>query len=502
MKDRELDNLSKLVNSSVAVAAGGVLAGALSLLTRMILGRLLQPEKYGVLNEGLAFMNFLITFSLLGMFDSIARYASHDEDIPVLTSSALSVILPLSLVSAILLYTTSGWISSWMGSPGLQAVLKILSLNLPASIMSIAAIAEFRGRKRTLERVTITQILMPVYILLASTSLVLLSPSAEYAAVAYASSAWISLLAAAYFYRRRGFKLAKPSLSKIRELIDFSYPLWISNLSGLGIVWVNVIIIGYILSSTETGLYNAVFPITYSMSIILSSLGYLYLPLMSSLHSQDRKSEMVSLYETVVRWIVTIITPIIIVFLLKPRTVIKLLFGSSYTSAAGLLAILSIGRFVQNSVGPVGAMLIAFGSTRKEALTQLIGLILITTGSMVMLPRIGLLGAGISYAVGISTANILRLIFTRKYAPFNPLSADYWKQAAAALIAAVVLLLPVSGIVLNLGVITVSLLTYAVVLLSLKPFKEEDIYSIEQMLEKNSISGTDKIVKKLRRFEE
>ncbi len=502
MNDSELENTSKLFNSGLGIAIGAVIAGVASLLTRVVLGRLLQPEKYGVLNEGLAFMNFFIIFSLLGLGNTLARFISHGEEKDGYTSPVLAVSLPLSFLSGALLFLSSGLFASWMGSPELETVLKLFSFSIPASVAVAVFISDFRGREKTLEKVALEDLLLPLSILILSAIFTLYRTAPSYAAAGYVFSAWIVLVSAIVLYRMKGLRFVKPSTDRAKKLVRFSTPLWFSDLARFGIIWANIFILGFFLTSNETGLYNAAYPLTYTTAMVLSSLGYLYLPLISSLHSKGRFEEMKSLYNTVVRWVVTLILPVTLVFILKSEPILHILYGPSYVAASTLLTILILGRFVQTAIGPVGRMLIAFGETRKEALSQITGLAVIVLGSIVLVQEVGLLGAGIAYAAGVSIANIMRLNYSRRYASFNPLKIDLKKPVIAAIPATFILLIPTTSLIIDLAFIAGSGLIYATALLALKPLKHEDIHSIEQMLGRTPLSGTDKIVDNLRRFEE
>lgn len=499
--DNELENASKLFNSSVGIALGFGISGLLSVLTRIALARILEPSGYGILSEALAIMTFLVTFSILGMSSGVTRFISYEDEDSRPLGAGLVVVAPLSLFGGLLLYLLAGPVAAFMGSAVLEPTLKVFAFNIPALSVLSLLVAGFRGHKRTLEPVIIRDVLIPSVILVGGVALALVAPYPYYAAVGYTAAGWVGLfIGMAAYYRKHSIEL--PSRPDIDELLYFSAPIWVSNLFKLGITWINILLLGYLLDSSMAGLYNAAFPISFAITFGLTSISFLVMPLMSTLHSKNRTGEMKSLYTTIERWLMVSTLPVFLVLVLRSSFLVDLVFGPDYAPAAALLVVLSAGRFVSVIFGPVGQMLIAFGETEWEAVSRGTGFLVILATSLFLIPGYGLLGAGASYLVGLTVTNSVRLWRTRKHGDFNPLSADYAKPLAAAAVASTVLLGLRGDTIVELASIAIFLALYAALLLASRPLKEEDIHSIEQMMERVPSENTDKIVGWLRKFQE
>lgn len=496
----ELENASKVFNSSIGVALGFTAAGALSMLTRVVLARLLEPSGYGVLSEALAVMTFLTTFSLLGTHSGVTRFLSHRDGSKNPLGASILITAPLSIISAVAVYLLSGRLAAFMGSPGLEPALEVFALNVPALAVLSVFVSGFRGRKKTLHPIAIRDVAVPLVILVASVSLALVSPQPHYAAAGYVLSSWIGAAVCMALYLK-DYSISLPSRDDLADLVDFSVPVWVSDLFELGIVWSNILIVGYLLDSSMAGIYNAALPVSYAITFGLSSISFLIMPLMSTLHEKQRTAEMESLYQTVERWLVVSALPVVTVMALEAEFIMGTVFGSAYRQAAALLVILTIGRFIDVFMGPLGQMVIAFGETRWEAFSRLAGFTTIAAGSFALTPLHGILGAGISYAGGLAVSNVLRLWKARSYGDFNPLSPDYAKPVAAATAASIVLL-ATGGDRLTVAVsVAVYLATYITLLLGSRPLKPEDIHSLEQLLDR-APWNTDKILGLLKRFQE
>lgn len=498
-------NLSKLFNSSIGMVIGFAISGFLGMLTRIILGRLLQPEKYGMLSEGLAILNFFVIFSLLGTSEGIARFKSFGEKYYNSLSSAVVITVPLSIFSSVIVYLGSGLFSEVLGNPGLEPVFKIFAINIPALVMLSLAVGVFRGNKKTKERVLISDFFSPAMILILSVLLVkLIGTTPQNAALGYILAGWLSALIAVTVIIVNGNRFDKPELSQIRGLLDYSSPIMVASLFSFGFVWSNILILGYLLGSESAGLYNAAYPLTYAIGVLLSSVSYLFLPIASTVYSKKDYVELENIYHTATRWLIVTSLPIFALLAFRPEFLISFLFGQNYTSAASLLIILGIARITNVSFGPLGQLLMAFGETKKEAFSRGFGLLVLLSISIAMIPKYGLISAGFAYLTGVLITNILRLFFARTYSQFNPFNSDTLKPLLAFLIPLPLLLIAVNGLLPNLLSILLYGLSYALVLLSLKPFKEEDINIVNDLLEEKNLNKRKKeiIVSVLKRFKE
>ena len=95
---------------------------------------------YGLFSIGLAVIGILLTLSFTGIPAGILRYVSyyhgkHDEKaINSVINNAFKIILPLSLLFALLLFIFARWISLFLfHNPDMINVLRIFSFAIPVS---------------------------------------------------------------------------------------------------------------------------------------------------------------------------------------------------------------------------------------------------------------------------------------------------------------------------------------------------------------------------------
>lgn len=481
------NNFSRIFSSSLGMVIGFAISGVIGLLTRIILGRILQPEKYGMLSEGLAVLNFFVILSLLGTSEGITRFKSFGDRFYNTISSSLVICFPLSIISSILVFISSGFLAGLTGNPNLEPVFKVFSLNIPATVLLAIFIAVFRGNKKTKERVLVSDLLVPAAILIFSLiSILLITELPEVAAIGYVAASWIGALIAGYIVLFNGNRIDFPRLEDIKSLLDFSSPLMASSLFSFGFTWLNILLLGYLLGSESAGFYNAAYPLTFAMAAILTSVNYLFLPVATSVYSKNNLEELKSLYHTVCRWLLITSLPMLAVFALKPEFLITTLFGSGFTPAATLLFILAVARFTDIFFGPVGQTLVAVGKTREELFSKGTGFGFLLVSSVYLINQLGLIGAGVGYLIGISLTNILRLYFARKVIHFNPFNKDVIKPLFAFIAPLPVLLFVSGDLIIEFISIIAYGLFYSFLIAVARPVKEEDLKVLEGMEFDNS----------------
>lgn len=478
---------SKIVNSSLAIALGFAISGFLSILTRIVLGRFLEPAGYGTLSEGLAVLNFFIMFALLGTDQGVARFVSYNEDREKNTIAALAACIPLSLILTALVFFSADTIALLLNSEELESIIKVFSLNIPAYTVLSIIISGFRGEKRTKEKVFLGDTLLPLAILILSAPLAFFTASPALTSVGYLMSGWIICLIGAFLYIK-DHKISFPSFDRVKEIIGFSFPLIAGNYAGFGLTWANIILLGHFIGSESAGFYNAALPISFSLVFALNSINYIFLPLTSSSHSKNKPKETREMYKTVVRWLTAVSLPLLFILVLKPDFIIESLFGSSYAAAAVPLAIISIGRFVDVFFGPLGQILIGIGETKKEAYSKLLGLLALLISSILLIPTHEVIGASIGFLIGFSTANILRFIFVRREIKINPVDKDTFKPFIAAILSIPFLAMNFENIVYQILSIAGFGLTYTILLIALKPLKPVDLETFKEVAESANLN--------------
>ena len=114
--------------------------------------------------------------------------------------------------------------------------------------------------------------------------------------------------------------------------------------------------------------------------------------------------------------------PLYIIFAIFPAVILGI-FGPRYTSGAAALAVLSLAMLVNLGTGNVTVVLLMGGKSSWSAINAGAALIVNIGLNLVLVPRIGILGAAIAWGASIVVDNVTAMIEVRwvlGIAPFGP----------------------------------------------------------------------------------
>jgi O-antigen/teichoic acid export membrane protein len=300
--------------------------------------------------------------------------------------------------------------------------------------------------------------------------------------------AWaISDLATAVVYLVYALRLFLPPRSDFsqRQLVEYSWPLWISGAIGFGQNWFDRYLLIFYVSLSALGVYNATIIAFSVLAGIANAITTSLFPLYSS-HGWEKFVRLSESVRLASRYASFIILPICWGLIATAEAALSLFLGNAYVSGTQSLIVLTvtfaIGAFSLTAVSPV---LLASGETLLSSIVSVISVIGSIAFAFVLLPVEGILGAAVARGVGTLLMAALTLIAVKRK---NFLRLDVeaiWKSNVAAISMAAVLifiqffvhskfLLPLY-VVIGLGV-------YLAMLRVLKAIHENDIELIRLYL--------------------
>lgn len=210
----------------------------------------------------------------------------------------------------------------------------------------------------------------------------------------------------------RGADMAAPGTvidnrTESARLFRYSFPLVFSNIIGIVLVWIDMIMLGYLGTSTEVGYYGAALRVGVISSALFLAFATVFTPVISDLYNKRRPSELGSLYKTVTRWVLVFTLPLVLLQLLFADPVMKL-FGGGFTAASAALMILALSQLINAAAGPSGSMVLMSGRSRLELLNITVSLIVDIAICLVLIPGHGLVGAAIANVAAATAINLMR----------------------------------------------------------------------------------------------
>jgi O-antigen/teichoic acid export membrane protein len=163
------------------------------------------------------------------------------------------------------------------------------------------------------------------------------------------------------------------------------------------------------------GVYQVVYPLATLLTLALSAFGFLTMPVLSEHHAEGRDEEFRGLYRTLSKWVFATSLPVLLVYLVLPRTVIGVTFGQEYVEGALALAVLAVGFGSHAVVGPNTNALTSLGHSRLVMYDSVGAALSNVALNVVLVPRYGIVGAAaattVSYVLvnGLMSAQLYRL---------------------------------------------------------------------------------------------
>ena len=482
-------SLQKIAKGTGIVFIGTIIGMLLGFIGRIILVRYITQTEYGIYCLALVIISIFVTISTLGLGEGSTRYIAYfrgkkeEGKVKGVISSSLKIAIIASISLAAISFFISDFISvNIFHTLELSTPLKIFSIAIPFTVLINVFIAIFRGFDRVDARVYFQDILRPVLYLLFLIAVVLFGLSFIGMIYAYVSSIAITCtVLVIYIVKKSPLSIGKTGVanSMTKELLIFSAPLLAVGMLWMVMSWADTLMLGYFKTPDVVGVYNAALPLAGLLSMTLSSMNFIYIPIISQLYSKNLINELKRSYIILTKWIFLMTLPIFFVLFLFPDVVLNLLFGSRYIGAAVALQILAFGFFINISLGFTGNTLLVLGKTNFLMWTFVISAIINIILNMVLIPPMGIIGASIASAFSLIVAKILNMIKLYNFFKVHPFSKNYLKITGLLVMFLVVFYILRNLVVMSLwmfmALFLLFLVSYSLSVLFTKSFDEEDI---------------------------
>lgn len=489
------DALTRIGIGSAAIITGFAVGSVIQYLVKVVLARFLGPESYGVFILGFAVLQAAAMFALVGLHRSIPRFLSYyrgegeESLMREAAATALYIVVPISLAVTAALYLSAPWLSiAAFSEPALVRPLRMLSLTILPLALFYLVIGFIRGLQNTRYKIYLDDLLLPGLDLLFILAFFAAGYGLMGAVYAYMAALAVTVVAGFRFYRRLsddGFAGADGEMA--RRLMVFTWPLFVISLLVMASKWIDVLMMGWLLDSVQVGVYEVAFALAGLLSLFLSSLNYMFMPVISELYGRGRIGEILDIYRTSARWIFTLVLPLVAGMVIFPREILVILFGTSYAPGATALAILAVGYFYHVAIGPAGMVLLSLGRTRRFMAGMLV-LALVDIGlNLALIPRYGMAGAAVAMTVALVAGNTILLAFAAREVGGYPYGRGHLVPAAGVLLAGGAILglkhLVSPGLAGSVALGVVLVLVYAAVLYLGGGVQEEDRKMLAELLD-------------------
>jgi O-antigen/teichoic acid export membrane protein len=407
---------------------GNILGKALGFIFVAVATRLVTQAEYGIFTLGLSIVMFVQGFASLNIYRSVDYFLpqflsdSHPGKAKKTLQNVFLIGIAASALGALVVFLLREQLAGVFDETELIVVLPVLVLLIPLQTTFRTLITSFNSIKKMKYRVLMKDFLNPLVRIIGLVVLI----AAGAGLLGLVGGYLIGLVVAVAFgfaslvYEADWVRDAKPESVSNRSLVSYSLPLVFAGVIYSLVGQIDYFVIGYFLESAEVGQYRVGYLLAVNLLIVLNAVTPVFKPMVAE--SRDNTSILQSRYQLATRWVTMFTIPLAVTLLLAPDVYLSLFFTEQYSAASAAVVALTVGYLLNASFGPEGMMLEGLGHTRLTLFNTVVLISVNAVLDVLLVPRLGILGAGIATGTGLTVAGIVGVSEIYYLRSIHPLS--------------------------------------------------------------------------------
>jgi len=423
------DSSVTLATQSGITLVGDIVKKTFGFAIIAIITRLVSPSIYGLFVLATSVILFVQVFATLGLPKAIDYYvpqhlaAGETAKARGVVLQVVIFVLGTAIGTGVALALAADTLATLFGEPSLRIALLLLSVALPLLAIYNVLLAVFNAIKQLQYRVYIRDITRPTVRLVGTAGLLLAGFGLLGVVGGYVIGLLVCIVVGAILLVRNVEFLFGTDIEFMSTptLLWYSVPLAFAGVIYVVLGQIDYVIVGYFLASEDVGFYRVGYMLAENLFIFFAALAPVFKPLIAE--CRESTTEVRKRYQTATRWVLALTAPLLLIVVLGASTYLSIVFTPQYAVATPVVAVLAAGYIVSIAGGgPGGSLLQGLGYSRLVFLNT--GLLLVTNIvlSILLVPRIGILGAGIGSAAALSVsggAALIELYVLRRIHPFT-----------------------------------------------------------------------------------
>ena len=444
-----MPELRRLARGGALNFVGFIVSGVLAFMLAIVVTRLVGASGAGVFFAAVAVFTIVSNVSELGADTGVVRFVARLQeqgrraDLRPIVWVAL---VPAGTLAALVGLATVVWAGQIAGAlsrsnpDDVAAYLRIFGWFIPVATIATVALAATRGFGTMRPFVAIQSIglpaLKPVLIVVAAIGGISVAGLALGWVVpeAFACAAAIVVLVRMLRVAERRDTPGGPARAigaLAREFWAFSAPRGVAAAFQITIIWLDLLLLSHFRVASEVGIYGAASRAVTIGTFALQAIRLAIAPQISRLLARDDRVGAQAVYQTATWWLIAVSWPLFLTLAIFGPVLLGV-FGSGFDQGATALAILSLAMLVNLGTGNVTVVLLMGGKSSWNLLNTAVALSLNIGLNLALIPRFGMEGAAIAWAVSIVVDNLMALTEVRLFLGMRPFGAGYLPAAGAA----------------------------------------------------------------------
>jgi stage V sporulation protein B len=399
---------------------------------------LLAPAALGSYYEAMALLTLATIVAVIGLDVGLVRATALSAErgrfgeIRGQLRAALLVDAGWAALVAAGLWVMAPACAAWLDEPALAGALRVGAIGIPFLTLSTLLMAPGKGLKRMRDQVLVIQVVHPAVTLGAAILLIAAGQALMGAVGAFAVASVVSFAVATLLFFRLGLPAPeRPTRRTSVRLIRFSLPVGGMALVDMALLMIDTLLLGMFRGPAEVAVYGLVVRLTAVAMAVLFAMIQIFGPFVTQLIQRDDRSGLESVLRTATRWTVLLCAPALALLAVEGNGILTLLHQHSATGGEAVV-ILSAAFLVDSLTGPVGHVLTMSGRSGLNFASSAAALVVNIGLNLLLIPRWGMRGAALSWALVIVGLNIARVMQVRALFSIHPFSRSLLKPIVAA----------------------------------------------------------------------
>lgn len=453
------DGVARLARGGAINLAGAAGSAVFTFVAFLLAARFHAPAQVGAFTVAIAVFTILRQIAMAGAQVGFTRFLPADlsshrpERLTSTLRVGLEVVVVAGVVAGVVAWTAGDELAALIGDDADAALvtehLRWMAIALPGTAVFLALTFATRGLG-TMTPASVTDGLARAGLQLVGVA------ATAWVGARWLGAAWalpyLVLLPFLVVWLRRllrghaalGVKDPRPLGAARREFWRFAGPRGVASTLQVAVTWVDTILIAALAGAAEAGIYSIATRFLVIGSLATSAVMQVAGPRFSELFTRDDMAGLQATFRTSARWVVWLVWPAYLVLATLPEPLLRI-FGPEYVVAGPTVTVLALATCLGAAAGAVDMVLLMSGRSMLSLGNWSIALVLDVVLALVLIPRIGILGAAIAWAVSIVARNIIPLAQVKRLLHVDPFGPGYLRA------------LGTSGIVFGLGGVAVRL---------------------------------------------
>lgn len=198
------------------------------------------------------------------------------------------------------------------------------------------------------------------------------------------------------------------------QWITIALPILIADVLAVVLANSDTIILGWLRSPEEVGLYQVALRLSVLMLVLLGASNWVLAPWFARFHITGEKDRLQRVVTRTTRAIFAVTVVLYFVLVLRGEALLGIFFGDEFVEAYPLLLILGAGQLVNVASGPVVNLLAMTGGQRELAWSVAAAAFLNIILCVLLVLAFGLIGAAVCVAFTTGVYNVLLAVVVKR----------------------------------------------------------------------------------------